>query len=486
MKNEKNHEVLKSIVIGLVALAALFCWLEFQPRLPNQKPKEKIGKKLFEHFDDPAKMTKIEFAGIDPETGNLRQLDLIRDGQQWRLPAMSGFPAENSDRLAKVVAPLMQLTVLDVVDETTKTADLHKIAAFHRECGLVHPMNYDVDLDLNQKSSETDAESENMAKGAALQVKIEGEGGDELLDLLIGGRAPESSATRDDRFIRLPNEEVVYTADFIGDSTQGIGATEFTEFPDRVSFKPIDWVDRDLLRISRWDILYLAARDYSFSIVKSENEIKTENYQSEGVALFKQDPTNSSSRLWSLETRFEQNAEGIWRENKDVEPESANNDALNETADVLGKLNIVDVRKKPATLAALFHASNLGAQLATHAETLSEFGFALTDVDPLDLSRIEPSLIGEGGAVEITTKNGVKIAVLFGKKFEDMRVVLAYASYSRDALAANADDEAEVVFLEPEAKQKASLKNERFADWFYLIEESDYEKLHFRLSESLK
>ena len=77
-------------------------------------------------------------------------------------------------------------------------------------------MNYDVDLDLNQKSSETDAESENMAKGAALQVKIEGEGGDELLDLLIGVRAPESSATRDDRFIRLPNEEVVYTADFIG------------------------------------------------------------------------------------------------------------------------------------------------------------------------------------------------------------------------------------------------------------------------------
>lgn len=487
MKNDPNHEALKSVLIGVAALIALVCWLKFQPRLPDLEPKEKIGKILFEEFDDPTKMTKIAFSGIDPETGDLRELSLIREGQEWRLPSMSGFPAENAERLAEVVAPLTQLTVLDVVDETTKTSDLHRIAKFHRECGLISPANFDVErnLDTEKEDDQSDASS-NLAEGAALQVKIEGEGGEVLLDLLVGNRVPESAATRDDRFIRIPNEEVVYTADFMGDSTQEAGTTEFTEYPLRVSFKPIDWVDRDLLRISRWDIFTLAARDYSFSIQRDDNQLRVVDYQSSGILVFRQTPENSMSRIWSLERRIDQDKEGAWKEIKDVSPESANNETLSLTADELGKLKIVDVRKKPASLAALFHTSNLGAAMTAHAETLAEFGFAMIDHDPLVPDKIDPCLVGEGGAVELTTKTGVKITVLFGRKFDDKRAVLAYASYSRDALAASAEDEAEIEFLEPEAKQKSELKNERLADWFFFINEADYEKLHFKYADTLK
>lgn len=492
MKNDPKHETLKSALIGIAALAALVCWLTLQPRLPNLEPKEKIGKKLFEDFNDPGKMTRIEFTGIDPETGAVRSLTLVRDGQGWSLPGMSGFPAENADRLAKIVAPLMQLTVLDVVDETAKTSDVRRITEFHRECGLISPQTFDVDREMfvasDEKATvEKDGEtSENLAQGAALQVRIEGEAGEPLLDLLIGARVPESSATRDNRFIRLPNEEVVYTADFIGDSTQEAGTTEFMEYPDRVSFEPIDWVDRDLLRISRWDILNLASRDYSFSIKREDKNVLVANYQSAGVAVFKQTPENSISRVWSLERRFNQETNGAWKEVGDIAPESANNDALNMTADVLGALKIADVRKKPSVLAELFHSSNTGAALLSHAETLSDFGFAMSDLDPLDPSRIEPILIGEGGTIDLTMKTGVRISILFGHKFEDKRAVLAFASFSRDALAQTAEDESEIAFLEPEARQKANLKNERFADWFYLIDEAEYQKLQFRFSDSLK
>jgi hypothetical protein len=192
------------------------------------------------------------------------------------------------------------------------------------------------------------------------------------------------------------------------------------------------------------------------------------------------------SRIWSLNRLITRNEKGKWDETTIFDPESANNESLNLLADELGKLNIVDVRKKPTALAALFRANNIGTQLAPLAAPLSEFGFALDDHDPLAPERIEPFLIGEGGSIELTMKTGVKLSLVFGKKFENKRAVLVYASYSRDALAATSGDESEVDFLEPEAKQKATIKNNRFADWFYLIDESDYEKLSFKTANTLK
>ena len=54
MKNEKNHEVLKSIVIGLVAHTRSFAG-SISTAVPNQKPKER-SVETFRTFD-PAKMT---------------------------------------------------------------------------------------------------------------------------------------------------------------------------------------------------------------------------------------------------------------------------------------------------------------------------------------------------------------------------------------------------------------------------------------------
>ena len=480
MTPTRNHELLKSVFIGLAALVALVSWLALQPRLPNQTPREKVGKRIFDSFNDLSKMTRIELRGIDPETGELRELILTKDGQEWRLPSISNFPAENADRLSKVVAPLTQLSILDVVDETTKTLDSRKITEFHRECGLVNPANFDVEQSL-------DNHTETNTDKAALHVRIEGEGGETLFDLLIGKRAPESSITRDVRFVRLPNEEIVYTADFEGDSTQETDSAEFAEYPDRISFEPIDWIDRDLLRISRWDVLYLTVRDYNFTIQRDENEIKIADFQTSGIAVFKQTPDNSISRVWTLDRRLTQNTDGGWKEEKEnLDPESADNESLNVLADQLAKLSIVDVRKKPTALAELFDTGSVGTQLAPLVGPLSDFGFTLMDHDPLLPERIEPILVGEGGTIELTMKTGVKISLLFGGKIGEKRAVLAYASYSRDALAASSEDRSEIEFLEPEAMQKATLKNSRFADWFYLIDETDFEKLRFKISDTLK
>ena len=487
MTNSSKHEVLKSALIGLVALGALVLWLKFQPRLPDVKPQEKIGQKLFEKFNDMEQMTKIEFVGVDPATGETRSLALTRSGDEWVLPSMSNFPAGNSRRLAKVVAPLMQLSILSAIDSKDASANARQITTLHQECGLLNPVNFVPSVAPRGEDTPADAEeAPNLAQGAALAITIEGESGEKLVDLLVGARAPESSATRDARFVRLPNEDAVYTVDFTGDSTQEEGTTEFTEFPNRISFNPIDWIDPDLLMISRWDVLFLTSRDYQFNVGTKESGFAVENFASPGAAVFRQTPENSLSRVWSLTRRVDRSADGGWQEVQTVDPESANNEALNDAADALGALKIVDVRQKPEALATIFMNGAHGSQLATQPESLADFGFATLDRDPLDPAQIEPMLGGEGGAIDLVMKNGIKITLVFGRKFDDKRACLATSFFDKEALAQAAEDESEIALLAPEAQRKAALKNERFAKWFYLIEEESYQKIKFRMKDVLK
>ena len=172
MKVGSNCEIIKSTCIGVLALAALICWLKFQPRFPNSEPKEAIGRALFESFTDPEQMRKIEFVGIDPKSGETRKLTLVRNENetQWRLPDLSNFPAENAERLAKVVAPLTQLTALDVIDEPVREKDSSEIEKFHRECGLLNPNKFIPNLDENNESESPNEESKqerNLAQGSA-------------------------------------------------------------------------------------------------------------------------------------------------------------------------------------------------------------------------------------------------------------------------------------------------------------------------------
>ncbi len=478
MEKETN-EILKTALLGIVAFIALICWLKFQPRLPDVKPKERIGLKLLESFNDVSQMRQIEFSRIDPKTGELEEMVLVRskDSQQWTIPSMSNFPAENAEEVAKVVAPLMQLSVLDVVDEAHSITESSKTDELHRECGLLNPVNY-VSFDL-----ESDKEDKDLAAGSALSVKIMGENGEELVNLLIGSRIPESSATRDDRYVRFPNDDVVYVVDFSGDSTQELGTTEFTEFPDRVSFDPLDWVDRDLLRISRWDVAYLTSRDQSFSLVKTEAGFEQTKIQRNGIAIFKQSTEESLSRVWSL-SRFIK-YQNTWSE-IDAQTKSAQNDVLNSTIDLLGSLKISDVRKKPDSLCSCFTRKEFGAELVLQKDSLGEFGFSFFDSDPLDQQKIEPLLVGEGGNVELTLKSGIKIVLIFGKKFDDQRACIAYSVFDSKFLEESVEDEAEAIFLSQDAQKKAELKNQRFANWFYLISEEDFQALRLRISDTIR
>ena len=475
--NSSKSEAIKSALIGLAALVALIAWLKFQPRLPDMEPQEKIGKILLDRFSDISAAAQIEFVCVDPSSGEPKSLRLSREKDAWTIPSMLNYPAENPERLAKVLSPLTQLVVLDTL-KASNSSNSKEIDELHRECGLLNPSNF-----IPNYSEENES---NLAFGSALAIKIDDESGERLVDLLVGTRAPQTSETRDARFVRFANDDVVYVVDFSVDSTQEVGTTEFTEYPDRISFEPVDWINPDLLRISRWNIKLLTVMDYGLSFQKHEGEAPTFEFNAKGVAVFKQTPDNSLSRVWSLFRRVDYATGGSWNELTAVNEESAQNDALNETADALARLRIETVRRKPDALRALFKSGNIGSALTSYSETLADLGFATYDRDPLDAQNIEPILVGEGGAIEATMKSGEKLSLIFGRKFDNMRICVVTAQFDKQALINNAKDEAEVAFYATDGEKESQKDADRFADWFYFVTEDAYETLRFRFSDVLK
>ena len=157
--------------------------------------------------------------------------------------------------------------------------------------------------------------------------------------------------------------------------------------------------------------------------------------------------------MWTLKRLFNYSPENIWKEIESPNPESAKNDVLNETVEMLGALKVVDVRKKPDAIANCFRNNHLDAELAAQTESLGDFGFSFFDSDPFNLQSINPILVGEGGSIEIQTKDGIKIVLIFGKKFDAQRACLAYATFDRETLAETIDNETEVAFLAPELEK---------------------------------
>ncbi len=473
-----QKEFLKSLTLGLIALVALICWIGFHPHQHSNTSEDQIGKKLSEGLNDLENVTQIQLIRIEPETGKKQDLIIKKEGTEWILPSFSGFAAENAKKLAEILTPLLQLTVLDTVRPPVSTEDSKGIKNFHSECGVLNPSDDEFDYASARDSSIS-------ASGTALEVILEGEGHRILLDLLVGKRAPESSYNRDARFVRFPSEDFVYVVDFLGESTQEAATSSVIEYTNRVSFSPMDYVDSDLLRISRWDILYMTMKDYTLTVQNTDDNVSYKDQVFHDFLVFKQTPDNPSSKIWSLRERYTLTSDGSWRQIADVDPTLANNTILNETADLIGKLRFADVSRKPLPLAQLFRTEKWGTELTTQSSLLSDFGFCLLESDPVDPNRIEPILGGEGGSIELTTRSGLKIVLVFGGKQENKRAVIAYASYNREALNSTTDSEAELSFLESEAREKAAIKNTRFSNWVYLVDEQDFQKIRFRVQDVL-
>lgn len=492
--NDSRKEIVKSLVWGSLAVALLGLWLNLQPKPPAVRPEDKIGLKLFPAFEDPTLLGRVSIVKRLEGKDRPQSIRLEEHNGSWTITSNLGFPAENADQMTKVVTPLLRLSVLGVRDKLGTDADVRKILAFHAECGVLDP------------GDETVADW----RHTGIRVTLGGRTGEVFVDALIGGRVEESSAARDVRYVRIFGDQTVYTADFSTKSDEHAQAEEQTSFVDSLSVDPQDWMNRDVLRISRWDIRTLGIHDYPYDVKANKGTCR-------GYFVLKQDPTNSTQRAWECDRYYEVDNSGKYTVKPGLKPEEIDNERISVAADSLARLRLNAIERKPDALVRVLRQGRSLREWLQSGQTLGATGLAIAEYDVLNRQETEPVLVGEGRQCYVTMKDGVQLVLVFGGIKDTSRYLLVWARLDPAASqgpkllkkletsakmsvaektkieeeniridSENAIRKSEFELVRSEGIKKVAALNDRFAPWFYLVPDDVLKTIILHKSDIVK
>ena len=283
--------------------------------------------------------------------------------------------------------------------------------------------------------------------------------------------------------VRIPGEDAVFVAEIDVDTF----TTEFT-----------DWINDDLLDLDSIDVRQLSIHDYT-SFKRTESSLGiTERLQV-------QIDWNVEEGIWSLA----QMLEFLGNDQVPVETvlnidEELNADRLNTLQDAIDSLKISDVRRKPAGLGADLKINSRIFDPESRVD-LERRGFFL--VNARDGSG-DQELLCANGELHISTEQGIKYLLRFGSEVANDDEILRHMFVTTrldkqllpepelvdlpdvdpdDELTQQAYDEVKRnndLLIEDhaqrikDAEERVEDLNSRFADWYYLISEYTYNRLH--------
>jgi len=479
MKESSKTSIFLAVALFLTVIAYFM-----QPRAINDSPEDMVGKALFEKFTDPLEIKSLEIARLDPVSGDLNRFQITSDAEgSWTIPSHENYPSDAKNQMGQVASELIGLTVLSVADPDATSANVHTMY------GVVDPT------------------SDGVSSGAGIKVVCLGEAEKELAQLIIGN---EVEGKPDLRYIRVPNQHPVYTAKISASSM----STRFE-----------DWIEKNLLQIDSFDIRRVDIEDYSIDIDRETRDFNA------AFVLNHNDQAPPGER-WTLESMTLMR-NGDLMSTPLADNEELADDTLSTMVNAVDDLKIVDVRRKPTFLATPLRDSRpLDESTIDRAMmvSLAQRGFYFAEEVTPD-GKVGVALYSSNGEIHITMKNGMKYLLRFGSpagmgtetaqsqeddepvssvslnrflfimtEFDESQVekpsfeplpeiptegedvteeVIAEMQKQREEIEkANArlldfyDEQ-----VESGKKQSAEL-NKRFADWYYIISEDVFKKVH--------
>ena len=415
------------------------------------------GEAFFPEFTDPNLATTLEVIEFDEETAAARAFKVTFTQGRWTIPSHHEYPADGKDRLSKTAAGVIDLRKDDF--RSNSVAD-------HEACGVIDPLDQTV----------------TTLKGRGKRVTIKGESDQVLADLIIGSAL---EGRENFRFVRLPDQKTVYLARIDID----------------ISTRFEDWIERDLLQVNQREIQQIILKDYSI------NE-RTGTINQRDVVIF--DRTDDT---W--------NANGM-SSNQEVDSTK-----INDLLMAIEELPIVGVRPKPEGLSQnLSRSEEESAISSADVLSLQSKGYYFTR---------DRNLVSNEGELEVGTSQGVIYTLRFGEiLYGTGDSVTAGTDTSKEDETESGPGENRYLFIStsfdqkqfPEPAQPGStdflnkseedwtdsdrtnkeLKdrhdewqqkmtvgqelsnqlNARFADWYYVISSSSFDKIHLQRSDLVK
>jgi len=169
------------VVVGVVA--ALGAWLS-RPSLPVAGGPNTQLKELFPEFKDPLTAASLEIVAYDEATASPRQFKVAMVHDRWCIPSHQDYPTDAKDQLSKLAASLIGLKVLEMPSDNPGDHSLY---------GVVDPDP------KNLKAGAT---------GVGSRVTMRDKDDKLLLNLIIGKEVPGREGLH---YVRVVGQDPVYS-----------------------------------------------------------------------------------------------------------------------------------------------------------------------------------------------------------------------------------------------------------------------------------
>jgi hypothetical protein len=358
--------VLRTGAFLVGGLGMLLLGWSLQPRFNAAKIEPEEQRVLFPELSDAAKAASLEIVSYDDELSTLHPFKVLQSGGVWVLPAHQNYPADAKEQLAAAATALVDLKMLDVVS---------KSAADHETYGVIEPDPEKIKPGMT---------------GVGQLVEIRDASGNKLARLVVGKedkRLPGGdSSGRTLRFVRKAGQDPVYRVE--------IDTSKLTTKFD-------DWIEKDLLKISPWDVRRLGIEDYALVAVESGGRIGVQLDRKYRIDLAYDD----KDAKWSLVKMEAFDKDGASKEESLPDGEELATAKLNELRNALGDLKIVDVARKPSGLSAELKAEESFTNDREAVTSMQQRGFL-----PLKSGEI----LSTDGETIVGMRDGVEYVLRFG------------------------------------------------------------------------
>ena len=358
--------MLRTGLFLLAGLGMLGLGAAVQPRFKSAKVEPEEQRVLFPELSDASKAASLEIVSYDDELSTLHPFKVMQSGGVWVLPAHQNYPADAKEHLAAAATSLVDLKMLDVVSRSPGD---------HETYGVIEPDPEKIKPGMT---------------GVGQLVEIRDASGNKLARLIVGKedkrRSGDDAGGRPLRFVRKAGQDPIYRVE--------IDTSKFTTKFD-------DWIEKDLLKLSPWDVRRLQLEDYKLVAVESNGRVGVQQDRECRIDLAYDD----KQAKWSL-VKLE--AFGAGPEPKEEtlgEGEELASEKLNDLKNALADLKIIDVARKPAGLSAELKAAESFTNDREAVTSMQQRGFL-----PLKSGEI----LSTDGETIVGMKDGVEYVLRFG------------------------------------------------------------------------
>jgi hypothetical protein len=507
------NETVKTSIFLLLAAALVAGAIVSRPTLTDFRPEEMIGNPLFPQFTDPLGIKSLEIVRLDT-AGERNDFRIVEVNGIWSIPSHDNYPADAKDQMGKVAEALTDLKVLEIIPAEESGIDA---VAFQTQYGVIDPSS----------------DNASLGEGVGIKITLGGTDNETLVNLIVGKEVARRQSDMGEnegtslRYVRIPQQSPVYVV--------SVDPSKFSTHFDQ-------WIEKNLLDISTFDIKEFFVDQYSFSV---ELALTNRGLQEKPQASFIGDLTLGydgsavGADKWSLARWMTFEGQNYEYKERQLEPgKELDIDSLDSMASALNDLKIVNVLKKPAGLASALREGKTMENIEMNASmqaSMQETGFWLVEMLDLkgDTRNTKAQLLSNEGDLQLRLKDGVVYHLRFGEltgteseiasedsldaapvmgvnrylfitaEFDpvivplpELRLVPTMPA-SEEGPEEGEAEELEKLTQEKEfaeranqreqerydadiesGKKRAAELSDRFADWYYVISEDVYKKIH--------